>query len=59
MKKVISPDGDSEYNEDDYEDVEDEDEVVLDWECPNCHREYDEIDYEFQICHICKFNNRK
>lgn len=24
--------------------------------CPNCHREYDEIDYEYQICHLCKYN---
>lgn len=28
-----------------------------DLDCPNCGREYDEIDFEFQICHFCKFNN--
>lgn len=27
--------------------------------CPNCHREYDEIDYEYQICHRCKFDANK
>lgn len=21
--------------------------------CPNCGREYDDIDYEYQICHRC------
>lgn len=28
-----------------------------DLNCPNCGREYDEIDYEYQICHLCGFNN--
>jgi len=23
--------------------------------CPACGREYDEIDYEYQICHHCKY----
>ena len=41
-------------------DVDDsDDEIILDESCPNCHNEYDEIDYEYQICHICKFNNNK
>jgi hypothetical protein len=22
--------------------------------CPHCGREYDEIDFEYQICHYCK-----
>lgn len=29
----------------------------LDQECPKCHREYDEIDFDFQICHHCGHNN--
>ena len=41
------------------EDFEDEDLDNLDGICPNCNKEYDEIDYEYQICHICKFNNTK
>ena len=36
----------------------DDDEVILDTNCPNCNRTYDEIDYEYQICHICKYNNK-
>lgn len=39
------------------EDFLDDDEPHGDYNCPNCGREYDEIDYEYQICHICKFNN--
>ena len=27
--------------------------------CPNCGREYDETDHEYQICHICHFENKK
>jgi len=34
-----------------------DDEIILDETCPNCGHEYDEIDYEYQICHYCKFNN--
>jgi hypothetical protein len=37
----------------------DEDEIVLDEKCPNCGAEYDEIDYEYQICHYCKYNNNE
>lgn len=39
------------------QDYDDEDEVTLDETCPNCGTEYDEIDYEYQICHHCGFNN--
>lgn len=35
----------------------DEDAVMRDSVCPNCNREYDEVNHEYQICHICKFNN--
>ncbi len=24
--------------------------------CPNCGREYDEIDFEYQRCHFCKWD---
>lgn|SRR5574340_45679 len=27
--------------------------------CPNCGREYDEIDIDYQICHRCGFNAAK
>ncbi len=35
----------------------DDPECFGDTSCPNCGLEYDEVDYEYQICHICKFNN--
>lgn len=35
----------------------DEEEEQLDTYCPNCRREYDEIDYEYQICHWCRHQN--
>ncbi|HEY4148917.1 MAG TPA: hypothetical protein VGM41_08310 [Chitinophagaceae bacterium] len=34
-----------------------EEETKLDDCCPNCGRTYDEIDYEFQICHRCDYVN--
>jgi hypothetical protein len=34
-----------------YDDEEDENMVD---NCPHCGHEYDEIDYEYQICHYCK-----
>ena len=39
-----------------YRDNEDFDEVDMWHDCPNCGKPYDEIDYEYQICHYCKFN---
>lgn len=44
--------------EDDWEFDDDEDDN-MDLDCPKCNREYDEIDYEYQICHRCGFNNNK
>jgi len=41
------------------DDPEDFDEIILDEYCPNCGKEYDEIDYEYQICHVCKFDNNR
>lgn len=41
-----------------YDDADDDFETPLDEVCPNCHIEYDEIDYEYQICHHCRFDNR-
>lgn len=35
----------------------DEEEFQLDNQCPACGRDYDEIDYEFQICHHCGHQN--
>ena len=37
------------------EEFEDEDRNMYD-SCPNCGRAYDEIDFEYQICHFCKFD---
>ena len=37
----------------------DEDEIKLDQDCPNCGKHYDDIDYEYQICHICNHDNNK
>ena len=39
--------------------MDEDEEIILDENCPCCGREYDEIDYEYQICHFCKFNNNK
>jgi len=25
--------------------------------CPNCGELYDDIDFDYQICHFCKFDN--
>ena len=42
----------------DFEDDDDPDEEdVLDENCPVCGHEYDEIDYDYQICHRCHHNN--
>ena len=38
-------------------DDEDDNDIILDDNCPNCGKEYDEIDYEYQICHLCKHVN--
>ena len=38
-------------------DEQDNDEIPGDSNCPNCGNEYDEIDHEYQICHLCKYNN--
>ena len=43
--------------EPDFESEEEEDN--LDESCPNCGKQYDDIDFEYQICHYCKFNNNK
>lgn len=36
--------------------MEDDDEESLYHDCPKCSRAYDEIDYEFQICSKCGWN---
>jgi hypothetical protein len=36
-----------------------EEEVELPDVCPQCHTSYDEIDYEYQICHLCGYDNNK
>lgn len=37
--------------------TDDDDEERMPETCPNCGKDYDEIDYEYQICHICGYNN--
>ena len=49
---------DTEFDPDDLGPADDED-LNLDDACPNCGALYDEIDYEYQICHFCKYNNEK
>lgn len=43
------------YEDEDFYD----DEPRLDDSCPACYSDYDEIDYEYQICHKCHYNNSK
>lgn len=38
---------------------DDDEEINLDDTCPYCSEDYDEIDYEYQMCHHCGFNNTK
>lgn len=33
------------------------DESNLNDTCPNCGAYYDDFDFEFQICHFCKYDN--
>ena len=33
---------------------EDEDDAGMWHDCPNCGHPFDEIDFEYQICHWCK-----
>jgi len=28
-------------------------------ECPKCGRSYDDADFDFQICHFCKWDSEK
>lgn len=48
--------GNKELNEPDFSIFDSDEEVGLYYNCPNCGREYDEIDFEYQICHRCKHN---
>lgn len=43
----------------DYSSTDENNEPELDENCPNCGHEYDEIDYDYQICHYCKYDNSK
>ncbi len=45
--------------EDDEDPGMDDDSGSMDDSCPNCGTEYDDIDYEYQICSICGFNHSK
>ena len=62
-KKLSESEIESQIESDDFEDslwIDDEDDVFLASDfCPKCGKDYDEIDYEYQICHHCKFNNNK
>lgn len=28
-------------------------------ECPNCGKLYDDIDFDYQICHFCRYDANK
>lgn len=45
--------GENNQPEPDFEDEE----VRGDDNCPKCGEEYDEVDFEYQICHKCRHNN--
>lgn len=47
------------FNPDWEPDFDDSEKIEVDFNCPNCGCEYDEIDFEYQICHYCNFNNFK
>lgn len=42
-----------------YDDEDSLYEDELETECPKCGRDYDEIDYEYQICSKCGWNVEK
>lgn len=31
----------------------------LDLDCPSCGKEYDEIDFDYQICNYCGYDNNE
>ena len=58
-KANVGSSASSQYRlQDDWE-YDDDGEISLDTNCPKCNRTYDEIDYDYQICHYCKYNNNK
>ncbi len=58
MDKLSNGEIEKQIEDDEHEDSlwQDEDELMDEF-CPNCGKEYDAIDYEYQICHYCKHNN--
>lgn len=42
----------------DWWDDEDDEPILPDY-CPVCGFEYDDIDFEYQICSVCGHNNQK
>lgn len=46
-------------NNDELYEWDDENDPNMDNDCPNCKQEYDNIDYEYQICSICGYDNHK
>jgi len=32
--------------------------ILLEY-CPKCERQYDDLDFEYQICHWCRHDNSK
>ena len=41
------------------DDFDFENEPPMDSFCPACGEDYDEIDYEYQICHYCGHKNKE
>ncbi|MEO8231624.1 MAG: hypothetical protein ABI638_05045 [Ignavibacteriota bacterium] len=37
--------------------MEDDEEITVDETCPQCGNDYDDIDFDYHICHRCGYNN--
>ena len=37
--------------------MEYDEEITVDETCPQCGNDYDDIDFDYQICHRCGYNN--
>ena len=55
---ITYPAGEEEELDDDFPEPDVDFYPIDDENCPHCGIEYDEIDYEYQICHHCKHENK-
>lgn len=42
--------------QEEFEDFEDDEPIGVWHDCPNCGHPFDEIDFEYQMCHLCKYD---